>query len=63
MRKKDWQYSSNYAIIEIPVCRKICIAANRRSGRKNVMLLEDVITFNFRIFSLISDMMNLQPML
>lgn len=54
MRKKDWQYQSNYAIIEIPsrfVGRFVLLPAEDPE-EKNVMLLEDVITFNLpHIFS------------
>jgi len=54
MRKKEWLYSSNYAIIEIPsrfVGRFVLIPAEDPE-EKNVMLLEDVITFNLpHIFS------------
>ncbi len=54
MRKKDWQYSSNYAIIEIPsrfVGRFVLLPAET-PDEKDVMLLEDVITFNLpHIFS------------
>jgi polyphosphate kinase len=54
MRKKEWLYSSNYAIIEIPsrfVGRFVLLPAEDPE-EKNVMLLEDVITFNLpHIFS------------
>lgn len=54
MRKKNWQYSSNYAIIEIPsrFVGRFVLLPTDDSGEKNVMLLEDVITFNLpHIFS------------
>ncbi len=46
MRKKEWQYESGFAIIEIPsrfVGRFVMIPSE--NGEKNVMLLEDVVTF------------------
>jgi len=48
MRKKDWQYSSNYAIIEIPsrFVGRFVLLPTEDPEEKNVMLLEDVITFN-----------------
>ncbi|MCF2218089.1 polyphosphate kinase 1 [Chryseobacterium sp. PS-8] len=54
MRKKDWQYSSNYAIIEIPsrFVGRFVLLPSEDVEEKNVMLLEDVITFNLpHIFS------------
>ncbi|KXH85393.1 polyphosphate kinase 1 [Chryseobacterium kwangjuense] len=54
MRKKDWQYSSNYAIIEIPsrFVGRFVLLPTEDPEEKNVMLLEDVITFNLpHIFS------------
>lgn len=54
MRKKDWQYSSNYAIIEIPsrFVGRFVLLPTDDPQEKNVMLLEDVITFNLpHIFS------------
>ncbi|CAA7196006.1 polyphosphate kinase 1 [Chryseobacterium potabilaquae] len=54
MRKKDWQYSSNYAIIEIPsrFVGRFVLLPTENPEEKNVMLLEDVITFNLpHIFS------------
>lgn len=54
MRKKDWQYSSNYAIIEIPsrFVGRFVLLPTDNPQEKNVMLLEDVITFNLpHIFS------------
>lgn len=54
MRKKDWQYSSNYAIIEIPsrFVGRFVLLPSEDVEDKNVMLLEDVITFNLpHIFS------------
>ncbi|MCA6069202.1 polyphosphate kinase 1 [Chryseobacterium sp. RG1] len=54
MRKKDWQYSSNYAIIEIPsrFVGRFLLLPTENPEEKNVMLLEDVITFNLpHIFS------------
>lgn len=48
MRKKDWQYQSNYAIIEIPsrFVGRFVLLPTEDPEEKNVMLLEDVITFN-----------------
>ncbi len=46
MRKKEWQYESNFAIIEMPsrfIGRFLLIPSE--NGEKNVMLLEDVVTF------------------
>jgi len=54
MRKKDWQYSSNYAIIEMPsrFVGRFVLLPTEDPEEKNVMLLEDVITFNLpHIFS------------
>ncbi|AZA86651.1 polyphosphate kinase 1 [Chryseobacterium shandongense] len=54
MRKKDWQYSSNYAIIEIPsrFVGRFVLLPTEDAQEKDVMLLEDVITFNLpHIFS------------
>ena len=45
MRRKEWQYQSSFAIIEIPsrfVGRFVMLPSE--NGEKNVMLLEDVIT-------------------
>lgn len=53
MRRGDFQYASNYAIIEIPsraVGRFVLLPSE--NNEKNVMLLEDVIAFNLpHIFS------------
>ena len=46
MRRKDWQYQSSFAIIEIPsrfVGRFVLLPSEKEET--NVMLLEDVITF------------------
>ena len=46
MRKKEWQYESSFAIIEMPsrfVGRFVMLPSEK--DEKNVMLLEDVITF------------------
>ncbi|SIQ24986.1 polyphosphate kinase [Chryseobacterium sp. RU37D] len=54
MRKKDWQYSSNYAIIEIPsrFVGRFVLLPTEDPEEKEVMLLEDVIAFNLpHIFS------------
>ncbi|MCX8523615.1 polyphosphate kinase 1 [Chryseobacterium formosus] len=54
MRKKDWNYHSNYAIIEIPsrFVGRFVLLPTENPEEKNVMLLEDVITFNLpHIFS------------
>lgn len=47
MRQKEWQYQSNYAIIEVPsrfVGRFLMLPTDNKN-EKEVMLLEDVITF------------------
>lgn len=53
MRRGDFQYASNYAIIEVPsraVGRFVLLPSE--NDEKNVMLLEDVIAFNLpHIFS------------
>ncbi|WP_407405856.1 polyphosphate kinase 1 [Chryseobacterium sp.] len=54
MRKKEWQYRSNYAIIEIPsrFVGRFVLLPTESPAEKNIMLLEDVITFNLpHIFS------------
>ena len=46
MRNKKWEYQSNFAIIEIPtriIGRFVLLPSH--NGEKNVMLLEDVITY------------------
>ncbi len=46
MRRKEWQYQSNFAIIELPtrfVGRFVMLPSE--NDEKNVMLLEDVVTF------------------
>ena len=46
MRRKNWQYESSFAIIEMPtrfIGRFVMLPSE--NGEKNVMLLEDVITF------------------
>lgn len=53
MRKKEFQYRSSYAIIEVPsrVLGRFVLLPSE-NGEKNVMLLEDVIIFNLpHIFS------------
>ena len=47
MRKKEWQYESKYAIIEIPsrFVGRFLLVPSQDSEEKIVMLLEDVITF------------------
>lgn len=47
MRKKEWQYISSYAIIEVPsrVLGRFVLLPSEK-GEKNVMLLEDVIICN-----------------
>ncbi len=47
MRKKDWQYKSNFAIIELPTrfVGRFLILPTEDKDEKNVMLSEDVITF------------------
>ncbi|MBN9313448.1 MAG: polyphosphate kinase 1 [Chryseobacterium sp. 39-10] len=54
MRKKQWQYESKFAIIEIPsrIVGRFVLLPSEDSNEKSVMLLEDVITFNLpHIFS------------
>ncbi|WP_226065749.1 polyphosphate kinase 1 [Kaistella polysaccharea] len=54
MRKKEIQYESKFAIIEIPsrILGRFVILPTEKEGEKNVMLLEDVIIFNLpHIFS------------
>lgn len=54
MSKKNWQYQSNYAIIEIPsrFVGRFVLLPTENPEEKNIMLLEDVITFNLpHIFS------------
>ncbi|MBU4537090.1 MAG: polyphosphate kinase 1 [Weeksellaceae bacterium] len=54
MRKKEFQYESKYAIIEIPsrVVGRFVLLPSEDKNEKNVMLLEDVIAFNLpHIFS------------
>ncbi len=46
MRRKEWQYQSNFAIIEMPtrfIGRFVMLPSEK--DEKNVMLLEDVVTF------------------
>lgn len=47
MRQKEWQYQSNYAIIEIPsrFVGRFLMLPTDNENEKAVMLLEDVITF------------------
>lgn len=54
MRKKEWQYESKFAIIEIPsrIIGRFVLLPSEDKDEKTVMLLEDVITFNLpHIFS------------
>ncbi|MGV4415266.1 polyphosphate kinase 1 [Chryseobacterium sp. T1] len=54
MRRKEWQYESNYAIIEIPVTTngRFVLLPTEDKDEKDVMLLEDVIIYNLpHIFS------------
>lgn len=54
MRRKEWQYESNYAIIEIPVTAngRFVLLPTEDKDEKDVMLLEDVIIYNLpHIFS------------
>ncbi len=54
MRRKEWQYESKFAIIEIPsrVVGRFILLPSEDTDEKNVMLLEEVITFNLpHIFS------------
>ncbi len=54
MRKKEFQYESKFAIIEIPsrILGRFVLLPSNDKNEKNVILLEDVITFNLpHIFS------------
>lgn len=48
MSRKDWQYSSKFAIIEVPAKAngRFVILPTENPKETNIMLLEDVITFN-----------------
>lgn len=47
MRRKEWQYQSSYAIIEIPsrFVGRFVLLPTENTDEKAVMLLEDVVTF------------------
>lgn len=47
MRKKEWQYSSNYAIIEMPTrfIGRFVMLPSEDKEEKDVILLEDVVTY------------------
>ncbi|QIG90416.1 polyphosphate kinase 1 [Chryseobacterium sp. POL2] len=54
MRRKEWQYESKFAIIEVPTTTnsRFVILPTENKSEKNVMLLEDVIIYNLpHIFS------------
>ena len=54
MRKKDWQYTTKFAIIEVPAKSngRFVILPTEDEKETDIMLLEDVITFNLpHIFS------------
>ncbi len=54
MRRKEWQYESQYAIIELPVTAngRFVLLPTEDKEQKDVMLLEDVIIYNLpHIFS------------
>ncbi len=54
MRRKEWQYESKYAIIEVPVTAngRFILLPTEDKDQKDVMLLEDVIIYNLpHIFS------------
>jgi polyphosphate kinase len=54
MRRKEWQYESQYAIIEVPVTAngRFVLLPTDDKEQKDVMLLEDVIIYNLpHIFS------------
>ena len=54
MRRKEWQYESQYAIIEVPVTAngRFVLLPTEDPAQKDVMLLEDVIIYNLpHIFS------------
>jgi len=54
MRRKEWQYESQYAIIEVPVTAngRFVLLPTEDKEQKDVMLLEDVIIYNLpHIFS------------
>ena len=48
MRRKEWQYESQYAIIEVPVTAngRFVLLPTEDKEQKDVMLLEDVIIYN-----------------
>jgi polyphosphate kinase len=62
MRRKEWQYESQYAIIEVPVTAngRFVLLPTDDKEQKDVMLLEDVIIYNLPHIFPISDMMNSQ---
>ena len=54
MRRKEWQYESQYAFIEVPVTAngRFVLLPTEDKEQKDVMLLEDVIIYNLpHIFS------------
>lgn len=54
MRRREWQYESKYAIIELPVTAngRFVLLPTENKDEKEVMLLEDVIIYNLpHIFS------------
>jgi polyphosphate kinase len=54
MRRKDWQYTTKFAIIEVPAKAngRFVILPTEDSEETDIMLLEDVIAFNLpHIFS------------
>jgi polyphosphate kinase len=48
MRRKDWQYTTKFAIIEVPAKAngRFVILPTEDSEETDIMLLEDVIAFN-----------------
>ena len=63
MRKKEFQYESKFAIIEIPsrTLGRFVLLPSKNKDEKNVMLLRMSSSTIYLIFSLISDMRNLRP--
>lgn len=54
MKKSDWKYDTKFAIIEVPAKAngRFLILPSEKSSETNIILLEDVITFNLpHIFS------------
>jgi polyphosphate kinase len=65
MRRKDWQYTTKFAIIEVPAKSngRFVILPTENNDETDIMLLEDVIAFNLPHIFRILGMMNLKQML